>query len=60
MQEITVSLNLTVRCERCYTELPAEYDTHRTVLIVKPCETCLAKEYANGREDADIVAKEMP
>jgi len=41
MPPLKITLDITVKCEECGTELSAEYNTRRETLTVTPCEKCV-------------------
>jgi len=51
MQELEITVDITVQCEKCDAELSAEYNVRRKILKVTPCEGCLKKAYDTGFEE---------
>ena len=51
--EITIKHDMTVRCETCNAELPADFDTRHDTLTVTPCERCLEAARDEVREELE-------
>ncbi len=51
MPELKVRVDITVKCEKCNTELSTDFDERRAILTVEPCEKCLEQRYDDGLAD---------
>jgi hypothetical protein len=55
MLKLEITIDITVKCGECGTELSANYDTRRKILTVAPCEECMgtadSKGYSRGLDD---------
>ena len=52
MMELKVVVQVTVRCEKCYSELSYNYGDNGDIML-EPCRICLEEEWLTGFDQAN-------